>query len=263
MSVCLFVIDPQVDFAEGGALPVTGATKDMERLAKMVQKHGDKIDDIQITLDSHYYMHIAHPAYWMDKAGNPPKPFTLITIDDVEKGTWRPKNPDWKDWSLDYVKKLKENNRFALCVWPPHCIIGTPGQCIHPTFLAAVSDWEKQYYAVAPRHTKGSNPFTEHYSAVKADVPHPKDPATRLNGRLIDTLKNFDDIITGGEALSHCLNFTVSDVADEFSSEQVKKFVLLEDAASSVGGFEKQGLEFIDRMVKKGMRVSTTDKFFK
>jgi hypothetical protein len=40
MSVCLFTIDPQVDFCEGGALPVTGATKDLERLsndAKNVQ----------------------------------------------------------------------------------------------------------------------------------------------------------------------------------------------------------------------------------
>ena len=263
MTVCLFTIDPQVDFCEGGALPVTGATKDLERLSKMVDKHGDNIDDIQITLDSHYVNHIAHPCWWQDSTGSQPAPFTLISVGDVESSKWRPRNPLWKDWALKYVKQLEANKRFVLCIWPIHCVIGSIGSTILPVYYDAVTRWETKYYGMAPRITKGSNPFTEHFSCVKADVPDPKDPGTRLNVRLVDTLKEYDDILIAGEALSHCVNFSVSDVAEEFSVDQVKKFVLLEDASSSVTGFEKQGQDFINKMTAKGMRIARTDTFFK
>ncbi len=263
-KTCLLVIDPQIDFMEGGNLAVGGATADMQRLAKMVKSNIEDIDDIHITLDSHYYWHIAHPNWWMDKRGNSPKPFeTVINVEDVENGTWRPRNPADKDWALHYVRTLRANKRFALVIWNPHCIIGTPGQAMQPDFLAAVSEWENRFFGMAPRTTKGSNPFTEHYSAVKADVEFPGDPGTRLNTRFIDTLRNYDRIYAAGEALSHCLNFTMSDVVADFSPEEMKKIYLLEDATSSVGTFEKQGEDFVNRMVALGMNVTTTDKAFK
>jgi nicotinamidase-related amidase len=262
MSICLLSIDPQVDFMPGGALGVPGADEDMKRLAAMVNKHGGEIDDIQITMDSHFHIHIAHSCFWQDEKGKRPDPFTSISVEDVEKGKWRPKSPEWNDWALNYVKTLEQNQRYQLTIWPDHCIIGSPGQCIQPDFLKAVSDWEETFYAIAPRTTKGSNPFTEHYSAVKADVSHPQDPNTRLNGRFVDTLKEYDTILIAGEALSHCVNFTITDVAAEFSEDQVKKFVLLEDASSSVPGFERLGDEFVARMQSKGMQLSKTDKFF-
>jgi nicotinamidase-related amidase len=262
-KVCLLTIDPQVDFCEGGALAVTGATKDLERLAKMVDKFGGDIEDIQLTLDSHYHMHIAHAAWWRDSSGAQPKPFTLISEDDVATGKWRPVNPDWKDWALQYVQQLKANKRFVLVIWPDHCIIGGRGASILPVLFDAITRWEHKYSAMAPRTTKGSNPFTEHYSAVRADCPHPGDEGTRLNGRFVKTLQQYDTILISGEALSHCVNFTVSDVANEFSPDQVKKFVLLEDASSSVTGFEAQGKQFVDDMIKKGMQIARTDTFFK
>jgi hypothetical protein len=52
-------------------------------------------------------------------------------------------------------------------------------------------------------------------------------------------------------------------VANEFSADQVKKFVLLEDASSNVATFEGLGKQFVDDMVQKGMRVAKTDTFFK
>lgn len=264
MSTCLLSIDPQVDFCEPkGALSVPGADKDMNRLAMMVKKHGDDIDDIQITLDSHYHVHVAHSCWWQDSTGKHPDPFTLISVQDVEQGKWKPVNPDWKDWALQYVRTLEANKRYVLCIWPDHCIIGSVGQTIYPIFFDAVTGWEHKYKAIAPRTTKGSNPFTEHFSAVKADCPHPQDPGTRLNGRFIDTLKKYDNILISGEALSHCVNFTITDTANEFSEDQIKKFVLLEDSSSSVPGFEKQGEDFVNEMVAKGMRISKTTDFFK
>jgi nicotinamidase/pyrazinamidase len=262
MSVCLLIIDPQVDFAEGGKLAVSGATKDMERLSKMIDINGGDIDEIQLTMDSHYVLHISHPLFWEDSWGKEPAPFTLISENDVKSGKWRPKNKGWKDWALEYTGTLARNNRYVLCIWPPHCIIGTQGQSLVPCLVDAVTRWEVGFRAIAPRLTKGSNPFTEHYSAVKADVPRLDDPTTRLNARFIDTLKAYDDILISGEALSHCVASTIRDVALEFSTEQIKKFVLLEDASSSVGGFEKMGTNFISDMIGKGMRVAKTDTFF-
>jgi nicotinamidase/pyrazinamidase len=262
-KVCLLTIDGQVDFAEGGALPVTGAAKDMERLGEMINKYGADIDEIQLTMDSHYQMHIAHPLFWVDTSGNQPKPFTLISEDDVKSGKWRPRNPSWKPWALEYTGTLAKSGRYVLCIWPPHCIIGSSGQALVPCLYNAVTAWEVKYSAIAPRLTKGSNPFTEHYSAVKADCPRNDDTGTRLNTRFIDTLKVYDDILISGEALSHCVANTIRDVAAEFSVDQIKKFVLLEDASSSVGGFEKMGTDFINEMTGKGMRLAKTNTFFK
>ena len=262
-KVCLLIIDPQQDFAEGGSLAVPGAMKDMERLAKMIDKYGSDIDEIQITLDSHYQMHIAHPLFWQDVSGKEPAPFTIISVDDVKKGKWRPKNPAWKDWALEYVTTLEANRRYVLCVWPYHCCISSTGQALVASIYDAVTRWEIKYNAIAPRTTKGSNPFTEHYSAVMACVPRNDDPTTRLNTKFVDTIKQYDDILASGEALNFCLANTVRDTAANFSDDQVRKFVLLEDASSNVPGFEKLGTDFINDMTAKGMRIARTDTFFK
>ena len=73
-KVCLFAIDPQVDFCDGstGNLFVPGADEDMKRLAVMIEKYGGDIDEIQITMDSHYKIHIAHARCWVDKNGKNP-----------------------------------------------------------------------------------------------------------------------------------------------------------------------------------------------
>ena len=111
--------------------------------------------------------------------------------------------------------------------------------------------------------TKGSNFWTEHYSAVQADVPDPNDPDTMLNTRLIETLERADIILLAGEARSHCLANTVRDIADNFGEENIKKMVLLSDATSDVPGFENLGESFVDEMVKRGMQISTTIDFLK
>jgi len=67
MKVDLLVIDPQVDFCiPGNALVVDGADQDMKRLAAMIDRIGDKIDDIHCTLDQHHLIDIAHPIFWMN-----------------------------------------------------------------------------------------------------------------------------------------------------------------------------------------------------
>jgi nicotinamidase-related amidase len=148
-------------------------------------------------------------------------------------------------------------------IWPDHCIIGSHGQNIFPEFFKAITDWETRFFAIARRTTKGSNMFTEHFSAVKADVPHPEDAGTNLNGEFVKTLKTYDTILLAGEALSHCVANSLYDIANEFAEDQIKKFVLLEDASSNVYMCEALGQKFVNDMVKRGMRVSKTTTFFK
>ena len=63
----LLIIDSQVDFCSpDGALSIPGADADMRRLAAMLDKFGDRIDNVYVTLDSHNPIHIAHPLCWKD-----------------------------------------------------------------------------------------------------------------------------------------------------------------------------------------------------
>jgi nicotinamidase-related amidase len=259
----LIIIDPQFDFCDPkGALSVPGADKDMERLAAMINKHVDDIDEINVTLDSHHKVHIAHAIWWVDSNGKHPDPFTLITADDVKTGKWRAMNPGFQKRSEAYVQALATAGRYVLCIWPEHCLIGTPGAAIVGVLNDALRKWEGRF-DIANMVTKGSNPFTEHYSAVKADVEDPADATTKLNEKLVKILRDGNgDILIAGEALSHCVANTIRDIANEFTDEQVKRFVLLEDACSNVTGFEALGETFVKEMTARGMRISTTTTYF-
>ncbi len=264
MDLRLLIIDPQNDFCDkNGALCVPGADADMTRLAAMIRRLKNKIDDIHVTLDTHHYVDIAHPIFWVNSDGGHPDPLTtIITVEDVENGTWRTTNPRLGKRALEYVKTLRDNNRYALVVWPYHCLIGSWGYGVYPELLDAMLEWEKDFCMV-DFVTKGSNIYTEHYSAVQADVPDPQDPSTMLNTRLIQTLEEADIIALAGEALNFCVANTVTDIADNFGEENIKKFVLLEDASSPVPGkdFEPFTEKFMNDMSRRGMKISTTTDF--
>jgi nicotinamidase-related amidase len=273
MQIELLVIDPQNDFCDKkGSLFVVGADADMDRLALFIEKNKKKLDDIHITMDSHHYVDIAHPIMWVDSHGNHPGPYTIILDEHVKKGMWRATYPTYQDRLEKYTASLYANKRYPLCIWPPHCLIGSWGASLYPAIFNANMEWEK-LFNVVDIVTKGSNPWTEHYSAVQADVPDTQDPGTMLNldsNGLIGTLQRADIILLAGEALSHCLANTVTDIADSFGEDNIKKMVLLRDATSPVPNppgpgapdFVKMGEDFIKNMVKRGMRVSSTKDFF-
>jgi nicotinamidase/pyrazinamidase len=258
----LVVIDPQNDFCNpNGSLYVKGAEEDMKRLAKMVHRLKNKLNDIHITLDSHRKVDISHPMWWKDSSGRHPNPFTMITAKDVEAGAWTTTQPGAYKRSLSYLRALEATNRYPHVIWPYHCLIGDEGHNVFPEFSAAVHAWEERY-ALADFVTKGSNPWTEHFSAVKAEVPDPEDPATQVNTRFINTLENADVILVAGEALSHCLANTVRDIVSNFSKPQyVEKIHLLTDASSNVGSFEQYGEAFVRDLTKQGMKTTTTTDF--
>lgn len=288
MNIQLLIIDPQKGFSDPSINPlnylpseiydaisglpsvkdgspplfVPGADKDMERLAKFISRVYKKLDDIHVTLDSHQVVDISHPIWWLGKNNNHPPPFTIIEVDDVLNGTWRTTNPVYqKKYGLEYVEALKRNGRYSLCVWPYHCLINTPEHELQTDISKAILQWEYNKFTKVDYVPKGNNPFTEHYSGVKADVEDPEDETTQINTGLIEILIEADLIPFSGEALSHCVKFTGEDVADKFGPDNIKKIVLLEDTCSPVPGFETQADEFVQDMIKKGMQVSTSDKF--
>jgi nicotinamidase-related amidase len=266
MRVEGLIIDPQVDFSDPqkGTLYVPGAEDDTKRLAAMVRRLGKRVDDYHVTLDSHRIVDVAHPIFWKDSAGKNPDPFTIITTADLDSGRWTTTNPGFFRRTQDYVKRLEAAGRYPLCIWPYHCLIGSTGHNIMPELLSALNDWERGNFALLDVVTKGSNIFTEHYSAVKADVPDPQDPTTQINKELIKTLMECDLVFIAGQALSHCVANTVRDIANEFGDDSyVKKLVLLTDASSSVGGFEQLGADFVREMTARGMQTSTTTDFLR
>lgn len=264
LKVHLVIIDPQYDFCNPkGALFVAGADKDMQNLANMVDRIGSRLDDIHVTLDSHHLVDIAHPIFWIDSNGKHPAPFTIITVDDVTSGKYTTTNPAFLSRAIDYVKELASNNRYPLCIWPPHCLIGSKGYQIEEILYQSLLNWEEKNFAMVNLVTKGSNFWTEHYSAVMADVPDPSDPHTMLNTSFINTLKEADIIALSGEAKSHCLANTVRDIASNFGEENISKLVLLDDCTSSVTGFENLGDDFVSEMTKRGLKVSNSKDFLK
>ena len=263
MKIHLLIIDPQKDFVEKtGSLFVGGATDDMDRLAVMVDKHKKQIDEINCTMDSHRTLHVASPILWKDSKGDHPAPFTVITYKDVVDGVWSASKPSLQRKLEEYVKALEATGKYNLCIWPPHCLIGSEGWTVNNGLFRAFSAWETDQFGIVNYVTKGSNIYTEHYGALKAEVEDPKDPSTSINIGLVQSLMAADLIGIAGEALSHCLLTTVTQVADAFGNDNyIKKMVLLEDCSSAIPGFETQVADFLKNMKTRGMQVSDSKHF--
>ena len=276
MNVHLLIVDPQKDFCVAddgkgnkGSLVVPGGDVDMSRTAAMIRRLGGKLDDIHVTLDSHRPIDISHPTWWKRVGdGAKPAPFTILGIHpdgkrvvkftadatglhptEEEYTTYLPsflnKGGATGKGSFGYLQTLAANNRYPHVIWPEHCIIGSWGATVTDELHAALCEWERQNFALVNYVTKGSNPYTEHFSGVKAEVPDGTDPDTQVNTRLIQALEAADIIAITGEALSHCVGSTVTDIINSFSDPRyAEKLVLLTDCMSNVPGFDAQGDAF-------------------
>ncbi|MGK0290188.1 MAG: nicotinamidase/pyrazinamidase [bacterium] len=253
----LVIIDGQNDFMDinGAALPVTGGAADMNRVSAMIDQVGNRFWDIQLTLDSHNRYHIANPTFWVNANGKNPAPFTLITVDDVEKGVWRAKVPSHQQIAVDYVRTLDSKSRYQLCIWPLHCLIGSWGHNLYDPLFQSLSKWEDDNIAIAGKMTKGSNWSTEHYSAVKADVERSDDPSTQLNIDFIGNLQKADRVYLCGQASSHCVANTVMDIVDNFGANPLGNLYLIEDGMSPVPSFESLADDFFRDMKNRGLNI--------
>ena len=268
-NIQLLIIDPQNDFCDlpeswrpldpisgqrlAPALPVPGAHADMLRLAELIGRLSPRLAGITVTLDSHHRFDIAHPTFWQTSEGLPVTPFTPIAAAQARSGQYRPRDPAALPRALDYMDELERRGRYTLMVWPVHCEIGSWGHGVHAAVKAAYNRWEEARLEVARKIVKGSNPWTEHYSALQAEVPDPNDPGTQMNTDLIAELDRADQILVAGEASSHCVRATVEHLVDQLPSGRADKITLITDCMSPVAGFEVQQQEFFEAMRARGV----------
>lgn len=303
--VDLFVVDGQNDFLasgnepkdwpwpEGGprrgALYVENADKEGVLVANMIDRladpkvpSGHKISKIHPTLDQHHQNDGSHNIAWKGPDGKSPPPFTIVSHQDVmlqrwvprfSIGIWEGKAIPSYQWALKYTEALEKNGRAALCLWPVHCPIGGWGSSVYHPLMQAYNRWCETTGGWIDWISKGHWPWSEHYSAMQADVPDPSRPETQLNVAVIQDAMEADIIAWTGWAGSHCLRYTALDAVNYFGKGEnqfIKKSVFFEDASAAVSDipgapfkFSDWRKEFLDEVAKRGATVTRTTEFLK
>lgn len=262
-KIALFTIDGQNDFMDqpNAALPVPGATADMERLSTWAIANIEKFNRLFFTQDSHHLLDIAHPTWWQNAKGEVVSSFTAISHADIMAGVYAPRVHYRR--SVDYVKQLELDGEFGHFIWPPHCLMGSWGHNFYKSVLDIIYAYETNGKWVNII-TKGSNPFTEHFGAFRANVPDANDYSTQLDQNLIATLMDCDEVIIAGEARSHCVANSLRQLLQEMPS-LAPKLVILTDCMSDVTGLSQAFYESVqtiyDDARAKGVRFETTQTY--
>jgi nicotinamidase-related amidase len=234
----------------------------MARLAGFIRRESPYIDEILVTLDTHSPMHIAHAVRWLDRAGNHPKPFTEISVEDLEGGGYRAADPEKQLWQLMYVRALRERGNKTLMIWPPHCIRDTRGHQVVWSLAHELWKWSDESGKPVKYLHKGANSDTEQYGAFGPEVEIPGVVEAEKNILTLAWLHSFDRQVWAGEALSHCVmaSFDQATIKNE-ATESVTKRIILTDATSPVTGFEAVAKDWLALKKAAGVRLATTTDF--
>jgi nicotinamidase-related amidase len=254
--ICLMIIDAQNTFCipdfelfVGGRSGV-GAVEDNQRLCEFIYRNLGVLTEIAPTIDTHTAMQIFHPMFWVNDLGENPAPMTMISLDQVQSGQWKV-NPaiayslakgnytGLQSFALHYVKRLSDEGKYPLTIWPYHSMLGGIGHAL----VSAVE--EACFFHNMARHSqtnfeiKGGNPLTENYSVLRPEVLDDATgrPIAQKNARFIQRLLEFDAVIIAGQAKSHCVAWTIADLLTEIQAQDPKlaqKVYLLEDCTSPV-----------------------------
>ncbi|WP_020484201.1 isochorismatase family protein [Methylomonas sp. MK1] len=263
----LLIIDAQNDFCDHAtegyvpALPVPGAYQDCLRLAQLIEQVGLAINGVIATLDSHHMIDLAHNTSWLTEHGAAPPPFSVVTAADFLAGRYRlaatPVSPEQNDYVLNYLRQLEQMQR-PFILWPPHCLIGTPGHNLNAELAQSLSHWETRTCKAVTLVQKGENIWTESFSALKAVIPDPADQATQLNQAVLGILGQADRLLIAGQASSHCVKETICDILQFGATELKHKLVILTDCMSPVSGFEAAVEQFFTELHAQGIRLATS-----
>ena len=255
LRICLVAVDVQNTFCVPGfelfvgGRSGSGAVDDNRRLCAFLYRNLASITRVIPTMDTHHAMQIFHPVYLVNQRGEHPEPFTLVSVEDVERGVWRFNKAvapslgrtaeDAQEQLRHYVRRLAAGGKFALTVWPYHAMLGGIGHAL----VSAVEE-AMFFHAIARAsqpdfQVKGSNPLTEHYSIIGPEVTrgaHGETIAER-NEVLVDHLHQYDAVIIAGQAKSHCVAWTIADLLAEVQERDYSlapHVFLLEDCTSPV-----------------------------
>jgi nicotinamidase-related amidase len=239
---------PGFELFVGGRSGV-GAVEDNKRLCQFIYCNLARLTQIKATLDTHFTMQIFHPVFLVDKDGKHPDPYTLVKREDLKGGHWK-FNPvvgemlgisaEYGQRHLEhYVKELEERQKFDLTIWPYHAMLGGIGHALVSSVEEAVFFHSLARYSQPEFMIKGRNPLTEHYSAVGPEVvegPDGKNLAEKSK-EFLQMVIDFDAVIICGQAKSHCVAWTVSDLLADirtYDARLAHKVYLLEDCSSPV-----------------------------
>ncbi len=259
-----------------------GAIEDNVRVAEFIYRNLGEIDQIIATMDTHHLHQIFHPAFWIDREGNQPTPaVTTIEPDDVRLGKWRV-NPEFGNekieqlqaYALHYVQQLSDGGKYPLLIWPYHAMLGGIGHALVPTVEEAIFFHGIARNSQAMFSIKGDRTLTENYSALAPEVFTNQfgEPIASKNDSLIAHLLAADKLIIAGQAQSHCVAWTVSDLLAEINaidSQLARKVYLLADCTSpvvipGVVDYTDRAEAAYQRFADAGMNIvkSTDDRIF-
>lgn len=221
--------------AEDGTLKVPGAIGDITRFIDYLYRKAEDISALLFSLDQHLPYQIFFSLWWVDKYGNHPAPYTAITEQDVENGTWIPLYK--KEWSKFYVKSLRETGQTPLMIWPEHCMIGTYGAALMPELAEAIV-WLSAARGIQPIYMfKGTVPESEHYGPFCCCVPVPNHPQGGLQTQFLDIVASYDVIDVAGEAEDFCVREGMRQLLAYFGKKDpaiIKRMRFLKDCTSLV-----------------------------
>lgn len=281
--ICLMIIDAQNTFCIPnfelfvGGQSGMGAVEDNIRLCQFIYQNLGLITEIAPTMDTHTTMQIFHPLFWINDAGEHPTPAaTMISLDDLQKGVWRV-NPAiafslakgnylaLQQHAFHYVKKLSDNGKYLLTVWPYHAMLGGIGHALVSSVEEALFFHNVARHSQTNFEIKGGNPLTENYSVLRPEVleGHSGRPIAQKNTRFLQKLLEFDVVIIAGQAKSHCVAWTIDDLLTEIVTQDAslaKKVYLLEDCTSpvvvpNVVDFTAQADAAFERFANAGMHI--------
>jgi nicotinamidase-related amidase len=261
----------------------SGAVEDNIRLCQFIYHNLGAITNISATMDTHLSQQVFHAIFFVDKDGNHPSPYTNITSQELDSGKWKFNpalnsgfgiTPEYgQAMMIHYAAELEKKGKYALTIWPYHAMLGGIGHAL----VSAVE--EAIFFHTIARITqptfeiKGDRPFTENYSVVGPEVLRgPKgEPLGEHNAKFLELLKHVDKLVIAGQAKSHCVAWTISDLLDDILASDkslVDKVYLLEDCTSPVvvpgADFTDMGNEAFEKFEKAGMHlVKSTDNFLK
>lgn len=257
-----------------------GAVEDNERLCNFIYRNIGNITHITATMDTHKTMQVFHPIFFMDKDGNHPAPYTDIHAAQLRDGQWMFNSalapqfgiaPEYgQQMMIRYAEALEKKGKFALTIWPYHAMLGGIGHALVSSVEEALFFHSIARNAQYDIEIKGDKPFTENYSVIGPEVltgPMGETLGTH-NMKFIEQLQQFDKLIIAGQAKSHCVAWTVSDLLSDIKDvdpELSKKTYLLEDCSSpvvvpNVVDHTDAANAAYERFAKAGMNIIQSDQ---
>jgi nicotinamidase-related amidase len=226
-----------------------GAVEDNIRLCEFIYRNLGRITTITATMDTHMTMQVFHALFFVDQDGNHPAPYTDIHVSELREGKWMfnpalaaqfDLAPEYgQQMVIHYAEELKRSGKYALTVWPYHAMLGGIGHALVSSVAEALFFHSVARLAQTDIVIKGDTPFTENYSVIGPEVlTGPMDEQLGTHDqRFIQKLQEVDRLIVAGQAKSHCVAWTVSDLLDDImlaDPQLAKKVYLLEDCTSPV-----------------------------